>query len=150
MSNVLIALVVMVIGFVLASYGVYDNVQASRRSSLATTISSKMNRLAVYNQDLREDIGHQPLHPNQEVSTGFASYNQDMLDREAFGSVTFRFHANASGYHVCATSNDTGQTMQEAMQMIAKNHPPAYVSGSCGESNVAVGSNVVTSLRIGS
>lgn len=148
MSNVLIAIAVMVIGFVLASYGVYDNVQASRRTSLATTIGSKMSRLGVYSQDLKEDLGHNPLSPGEEATSGYASYSTDMLSRENFGSVTFRFTAVASGYYVCATSADTGSTMVEAMRMVARDRPPAFVSGVCSDASAPITNNAVTSLKL--
>lgn len=148
MSNVLIAIAVMIIGFVLASYGVYDNVQASRRTALATTIGSKMSRLGVYSQDLKEDLGHHPLSPGEEAASGYAPYSTEMLARENFGAVTFRFTAVGSGYYVCATSTDTGQTMVEAMRMVARDRPPAFVSGVCSDPSAAIGTNVVTSLKL--
>lgn len=148
MSNVLIAIAVMIIGFVLASYGVYENVQASRRTALATTIGSKMSRLAVENQEQREEVGHMLLAPSQEAASGFAYYSSDTLAREAFGPVTFRFHWNGSAYYVCATSSDVGQTMRDAMQMVARDRPPAFVSGECGVPATAIGTNVVTSLKL--
>lgn len=149
MSNVIIAIAVLVIGFVLASYGVYENVQASRRTAMATTIGSKMSRLAVYNQDLREDVGPRSiLSPGEEAATGYASYSQEMLQRESFGAVTFRFHAIAGGYYVCATSSDVSTSMREAMQMVARDRPPAFFSGECGVAATAIGTNVVTSLRL--
>lgn len=149
MSNVIIAIAVLVIGFVLASYGVYENVQASRRTALATTIGSKMSRLAVYNQDLREDLGPRSvLSPGEEASTGYASYSTDILQREAFGPVRFAFTAVTSGYYVCAVSTDVSTSMREAMQMVARDRPPAFVSGQCGSAGTAIGSEVATSLRI--
>lgn len=148
MSNVLIAIAVMIIGFVLAGYGVYDNVQASRRTALATTIGSKMSRLGVYNQELKEELGHNPLSPGEEASTGYASYDLTALNRENFGTVTFRFHAVSGGYFVCATSTDVGQTMQEAMRLVARDRPPAYVSGECANPSTAVSNQTVVSLKL--
>ena len=150
MSNVIIAIVVMIIGFVLAGYGVYDNVQASKRTSLAMTIGAKISRLAVDAQELREDVGHAPLGPSEEASTGFATYSLETLQRESFGAVSFRYHALPAGYFVCATSTDVSLTMQEAMRMVAKDRPPAFVSGACGVTSTAIGAEVVTSWRIGS
>lgn len=153
MSNVLIAIAVLVIGFVLASYGVYENVQASRRTAMATTIGSKMNRLAIVNQEQREDVGHILLAPSQEAGTGFAYYSLDTLSRENFGPVTFRYHFNGTDYFVCATSTDTGPTMLEALRMVARDRPPTYVSGECGNAGVAIGAGnpanvVVVSMKI--
>jgi hypothetical protein len=150
MSNVIIAIAVLIIGFYLASYGIYENVEASRRTAVSTTIGAKINRLAIYSQDLREDLGGRPpLSTAEEATTGYATYSSEMLARERFGSVTFRYTMSAGGYYVCAESTDTGQTMIEAMQKVARDRPSSFVSGECGNSGTAVGGLVVTSMRIG-
>jgi hypothetical protein len=147
-SNVLVAIVALIITFMLASFGVYQNIEASRRTSLATTIGSKMNRLGQYNQELADEIGHNVLSAGEESSTGYAYYDTNMLSREAFGSVTFRFHANGTGYYVCATSSDVSTLTSEAMAMVARDRPGSFVSGACGESGVGVSSNIFVSMRV--
>lgn len=150
MANVIIAIAVLIIGFYLASYGIYENVEASRRTALSTTIGAKINRLATYSQDLREDLGGRaPLSASEEGGSGLAYYSSEMLSRERFGAVSFRYNANAGGYWVCAESTDTGQTTIEAMQKVARDRPPSFVSGECGVSGTAVGGLAVMSMRIG-
>lgn len=150
MANVIVAIVTLVITFILASYGVYQNIESSRRSQNATVIGSTINRLAQYNQELREELGHQPLAPSQEAGTGYGYYDTDMLARAAYGTVTYRFHANLNGYFVCASSPDTSTTMQESMQMVARDRPGSFASGECGVSGTAVSNLSVVSMRIGS
>lgn len=150
MANVIVAIVTLVITFVLAGYGVYQNVESSRRSQNATVIGSTMTRLAQYSQELRDELGHQPLAPGQEASTGYGYYDTDMLARAAYGAVTFRFHANQNGYHVCASSTDVGDNMVESLRMVARDRPGAYVSGECGVGGTAISNLAVVSLRIGS
>jgi hypothetical protein len=38
--------------------------------------------------------------------------------------------------------------MREAMQMVARDRPPAFVSGECGNAATAIGGIVVTSLKL--
>lgn len=150
MANIIVAVVTLVITFILASYGVYQNIESSRRSQNATVIGSTINRLAQYNQELREELGHQPLSPGQESGTGYGYYETDVLDRAAYGSVTYRFHANGAGYFVCASSTDVSATMQESMQMVARDRPGAFASGECGITGTAVSNLSVVSMKIGS
>ena len=148
MSNVLIAIVVLLITFVLMGLGVYESVEASRRSSLAMTVGSKLSRLATENKELQLELGRSMYSAGEEASTGRAYYDSDSLSREAFGSVTFRFHEDSNGYFACATSTDVGRISQEAFRMVAKDRPPSFVSGACGEQSTAIGSNVVVSMRL--
>ena len=150
MANIIVAIVTLVITFILASYGVYQNIESSRRSQNATVIGSTISRLAQYNQELREELGHQPLSPGEESASGYGYYDLDMLSRAAYGTVTYRFHANGSGYYVCASSTDVSATMQEAMKMVARDRPGAFASGECGITGTAVSNLSVVSLRIGS
>lgn len=150
MANIIVAIVTLVITFILASYGVYQNIESSRRSQNATVIGSTINSLAQYNQELREEIGHQPLGSGEEASSGYAYYDPDMLSRAAYGTVTYRFTANPSGYYVCASSPDVSSTMQESMQMVARDRPGAFASGECGVSGTAVSNVSVVSMKIGS
>jgi len=149
-ANVIVAIVTLVITFILASYGVYQNIESSRRSQNATVIGSTISRLAQYNQDLREELGHQPLSSGEESASGYGYYDSEMLSRAAYGTVTYRFHANASGYYVCASSPDVSTTMQESMQMVARDRPGAFVSGECGVTGTGVSNLSVVSMKIGS
>ncbi len=150
MANVIVAIVTLVMTFILASYGVYQNIEASRRSQNATVIGSTINRLAQYNLELREETGHSMLSAGEEASTGYSFYDGEVLRRASYGSVTYRFHANGNGYFVCATSTDVSDTMQESMRMVARDRPGAYASGECGVSTTAVSNVSVVSMRIGS
>jgi hypothetical protein len=149
-ANIIVAIVTLVITFILASYGVYQNIESSRRSQNATVIGSTISRLAQYNQELREELGHQPLSVSEESGTGYGYYDQAVLDRAAYGTVTYRFNANGTGYYVCASSGDVSTTMQESMQMVARDRPGAFVSGECGVTGTAVSNLSVVSMKIGS
>lgn len=148
MSNVLIAIIVLLITFVLMGLGVYENVEASRRSSLAMTVGSKMSRLGTQNKELALELGRNLNSPSSESSTGLASYDQEALDREAFGSVSFSFIENASGYYVCARSNEVSATTREAFEMVARDRPPSFVSGACGVAATAISTTVAVSMRL--
>ena len=148
MSNVLIAIIVLLITFVLMGLGVYENVEASRRSSLAMTVGSKLSRLGTQNKELALELGRNMYSPGEESATGFAHYDLDALQREAFGSVSFLFHENSSGYYVCARSGDVSSTFQEAFQMVARDRPPSFVSGACGVAATPVTTLVVVSMKL--
>ena len=148
MSNVLIAIIVLLITFVLMGLGVYENVEASRRSSIAMTVGSKLSRLGTENKELALEMGRNMYSPGEEAASGLAYYDVDSLSRESFGSVSFLFHQNGNGYFVCARSGDVGNTMREAFGMVARDRPPSFVSGSCGEPATPVTSLVVVSMRL--
>lgn len=148
MSNVLIAIIVLLITFVLMGLGVYENVEASRRSSLAMTVGSKMSRLGTDNKEMALELGRNLNSPTAESSTGLAFYDQNALDREAFGSVSFSFVQNASGYYICARSSDVNTTTQEAFEMVARDRPPSFVSGACGVAATPITTTVAVSMRL--
>lgn len=148
MSNVLIAIIVLLITFVLMGLGVYENVEASRRSSLAMTVGSKLSRLGTENKELALEMGRNLYSSEAEAGTGFVYYDRNSLVREAFGSVRFQFHENSNGYFVCAYSDDVSNTVREAFDMVARDRPPSFVSGSCGLPNTPITSLVVVSMRL--
>lgn len=148
MGNVIVAIVVLVVGFMLVTYGVYNNVDASRRTQAAMSIGSTLERHAKHIQDLIQENGHVPLSSGEESGTGYGYYDGRMFDRDSTANVTYYPTQTLEGYFVCARSSDVSLTMQEAMQMVARDRRGAFVSGSCGTAAAAISNFVAVSLKV--
>ena len=148
MSNVLIAIIILLITFVLMGLAVYDNIEASKRSSLAMTVGSKLSRVANNNQEMSLELDRFVYSSGEESASGLAYYDSEMMQREAFGSVSFRYHQNGVGYFTCAQSTDTSEPVREAFAIVARDRPPSFVSGACGEVDSPVTNLVVVSMRM--
>ncbi len=149
MSNILIALVTLVIAFVLAGYGVYATVESSRRSNTAMVVGSALERQAGHMQDLAGELGRMPRSPAAESSTGYASYNPEVFTSENTAKLNFLTDQNGSSTWVCAETNDLSDYMREAFQMVVRDRPGSVISGRCGYAGTAITTKQVVSLRVG-
>lgn len=148
MANVILAIVTLVVGFVLAGFGVYESVQSSHRSQVAMAIGSALERESQHIQDLWQENGRAPLASTETTAEAPAHYDSGLFQRD--GTYDVSYSASMVGdYYVCATSTDTRSTMQEAMNLVVRDRQGAFVSGQCGVSGTAVADKVVVSLKVG-
>lgn len=152
MGGILVAIATLVITFVLAGYGVYHNVEASQRTQVAMSVGQSVDRLSTWVQERSAELGGRILYGDEEASTGYANYNEGVPvlrveDKNDYG-ISYRYHSNANGYFVCATSVRTDAKIQEALQMVARDRPGGFVSGACGEPGTGISGSVVFSMRV--
>ena len=151
MSSVLVGIATIVIVFVIGGYGVYANVEASRRTQTAMTIGHGLDRMVLHAQELRDETGHAPGSASAEASTGYGSYDAG-YDRAAVEArpalgLTYRYVANGSGYWTCAETIRVDDRTREALTMVSRDRPGSFVSGRCGDPSAAIGSAAVVSMR---
>lgn len=140
MANVLIAIATLIIGFTLALYGTYTNVEAGRRTQYATSINSTLEREAKYIQDVAQDLGRMPLSGDYD-SVG-------VFGRDSNSKFDFFYTAQAEGYFVCARTSDSSQTMREALQIVSRDRPGSFVSGACGVSATPISTYAAVSMKV--
>lgn len=140
MANIVIAIISLVITFMLASYGVYTNVEASRRTQFAMAVGSTLERNAGYIQDLAQDLGRVPSS---------ADIDTDRFLKDSGQKISYDYLVVDGSAYVCARTNLTDSMTRDAMNMAARDRPGAFVSGFCGFPNQAIVGRVVLSLKVG-
>lgn len=139
MGGVIMAIATLVIGFVLAGYGVYTNAQASQRTLIATSVGSSIERQAKSVQDMAYELERRPTGSDVDAA---------LFARDSNLNVTYSYLVSGADGYVCATSTDVRETMVEGLNMVAKTRPGTFVSGQCGVISAAVGSRVSFSMKV--
>lgn len=139
MSNVVMAILVLVVTFIIASYGVYSNVEASRRTQLASSVGSTIARDAAHVQSVAQDLGRVP---------DAADVDDGRFARESGDAMQFSYVVAGGAGYVCGVVGRSDDITREAMNKVVRDHPGAFVSGQCGSSGASISDSVAVSLKV--
>lgn len=144
MANVLLAIATLVVGFVLATYGVFANVEASQRTQIANTVRASLMRQAEFFQDRQSDLGR-VLDPSPSGSD-HAEF-LPVLEAERTTGQAYSYAVVGTDAFLCVTSVTSTQA-REAFERVARDWPGATVSGACGNPSSPAAASVVLSVKV--
>lgn len=138
MSNVLIAVATMILGFIMATYGAYTGYHSLSRSQAVMRVQSALERQLVYIRASQEDLGRVPAASDLVMNR--------ITGESRFGLVYSYAASGGSGY-LCVRSEPEGYIV-EALELIAEQRRGAYFGSTCNTSGGASASSVSLTIRI--
>lgn len=130
MSQIIIAIATVIIGVVLATYGVYTSFEASKRTQYTSLVNGVFSRSVIHVDSLAQSLGRYPS--DTEVEDRFFGIN----DRD---DVIFRYSRSTNlttdSAYLCARSRSTPtKAMNDAFDRVVEHWPNALRGADCNTS----------------
>jgi hypothetical protein len=138
MSNVLIALATLIIGFILVTFGAYHGYHSAQRTHYANIVNRAMERQLVYVDMTKEDLGRVPAVADL-VANRFTKENRN--------GVVFTYGVGSGYGYVCARS-ERKSFIDEAFQRVRDQWPNARLGGDCDTNTGPSSTHVSVTVRI--
>lgn len=138
MSNILIAVATMIIGFVLTTYGAYAGYYSLSRSTTVMRVQSSLERQLVYIDAAEQDLGRVPA-PDDLVMSRITGESRFGLD--------YSYTKPGAVGLLCVQSARNDYTA-EALEIVAEQRPGALYGSTCNTSSGPSASSVSLTVRI--
>jgi hypothetical protein len=139
MANILIAMITLIIGFILVSYGAYSNYYAAKRTFVSTAVSNALERQLIYVDMSKSDLGRFPSVSDMD-SNRFSKENRD--------GVVYSYGTTGSYGYICARAPRTQSWVDEGFERARGQWPNALYGGDCDTNTGPSSTHVSVTIRI--